>query len=105
LAVCGLVAFEEVLPRLEEDHKKARKIASAMADNPLFEIDLESVETNIFMARVKNKEGAKEVVERLREKGILVSSINFNTIRVVTHKDISVENTESACEILEKFSL
>lgn len=103
LAVCGLVAFEEVLPELHKDHEKAKKIALSISKNPLFEVDLNSVETNIFMVKVNSKISAHRVVEKLKEKGILVSSINQNTIRVVTHKDISFEDADYASEVFEKF--
>lgn len=105
LAVCGLVAFEEVLPKLFEDHDKAKKIAVAISENSLFEVDPESVETNIFMAKVKPPLEASQIVERLKSEGILVSSIDKNTIRIVTHKDISIEDTDKTCEIFRKIKL
>ena len=46
----------------------------------------------------------EELVEKLKEKGILVSSINQSTIRVVTHKDVSFEDVECACAIFENIS-
>lgn len=104
LAACGLVAFEEVLPKLWEDHEKAKKLAISISKNPLFDVDLSSVETNIFMVKTKKSGSAKIVVEKLKEKGILVSSINQSTIRVVTHKDVSFEDVECACAIFENIS-
>lgn len=102
LAVCGLVAFEEILPELHKDHEKAKRLALAISKNLVFEVDLDSVETNIFMVKIKEKTLAQEVVNKLKEKGILVSSIDHNTIRLVTHKDISFEDIDLASEVFEK---
>lgn len=103
LAVCGLIAFEEVLPELHKDHEKAKRIARSLSKNPFFQVDLNKVETNIFMIKVNSKKTAKEVVEKLKEKGILVSSINQSIIRIVTHKDISFEDADYIAEVFENF--
>ncbi len=104
LAVCGLIAFEEILPKLFEDHEKARKIALAISQNYLFEVEVENVETNIFMVKVKPPFEANQIVEKLKSKGVLVSSIDKNTIRIVTHKDVSFEDTEKVCEIFSRIT-
>jgi len=66
-----------------------------------FKLNLESVETNIFMIKVRNGNSANYYVNRLKEIGILVSLNSSDTMRVVTHKDISFEDAEKACKIFE----
>lgn len=100
IAICGIIAFEEILPKLEDDHRKAKIIANGAKCNPNFDVDLDSVETNIFLIRAKSK-GAQYFVEKLKENGILVSTISNDTIRLVTHKDISFEDSERAKSVLE----
>ncbi len=101
IAICGLIAFEEILPTLEDDHKKAKLLALRASKNKNFKLNLESVETNIFMIKVRNGNSANYYVNRLKEIGILVSLNSSDTMRVVTHKDISFEDAEKACKIFE----
>lgn len=102
IAICGLVAFEEILPKLEEDHKKAKILAEAFSKNPIFEVELDNVETNIFMVKVKNN-NAHQISLAFKEKNILMLPINDSTLRIVTHKDISFEDVEFVSDIIEKF--
>ena len=101
IAICGLIAFEEILPKLEEDHKKAKILAEGASKNKNFDLNLESVETNIFMIKVKNGKSADYFAKKLKEMGILVSLNSSDTIRVVTHKDISFEDAEKVNTIFE----
>ena len=100
LAAAGLVALEEVLPLLGDDHRRAREIAAAAAGNPRLEVDLDGVETNIFMVGVLPPLDARGLSEKLREKGVLASPISPTVIRFVTHKDIGDEDAVRVAEIL-----
>ena len=58
LAAAGLIALEEMPKRLHEDHANARLLAEAVAAQPeAAEIDLESVQTNIVIFKLRGKEG------------------------------------------------
>ena len=47
IAAAGLVAFDEVLPTLSEDNRRARALADGLADIPGIVLDPATVETNI----------------------------------------------------------
>ena len=47
IAAAGLVALDEVLPRLAEDNHRARRLADGLAAIPAVVLDPETVETNI----------------------------------------------------------
>lgn len=69
LAAAGLVAFEQVLPRLKVDHEHALKIAQAINDlkSPNFVVDIANVQTNIFMIELKNpKIKSEQVTKRFK---------------------------------------
>lgn len=105
IAAAGIVALEEMIERLEEDHILAKKLAEGLSEIKGIEINPEEVETNIIIFKVK-KDGLKapEFVERLKEKGILALSISEDEVRFCTHKDVNegdVERALKACrEIL-----
>ena len=100
LAAAGLIALEKMPSRLHEDHANARLLAEALAEIECVEIDLESVETNIVIFRLTGEVTATELVKRLRERGILASTLGPNMIRLVTHHDVSRADCVSASEAL-----
>lgn len=88
VAAAGLVAFEEMIGRLPEDHTRARRLAEALAAIPGVTIDLDSVQTNIVVFRPPagiDKEGA---IAAFRERGLWVSDYGTRGIRLVTHYEI-----------------
>jgi len=101
LAAAGLIALEEMPARLKEDHANARMMAEKIAACKGAEVDLESVQTNIVFFRMKNG-GAPELVAGLKKDGILCSAIGNDSVRLVTHYDVSREDCERAVEGIVK---
>ena len=105
LAAAGLIALEQMPARLHEDHANARLLAEALAQIECVEIDLDSVETNIVIFKVTHGVCATNVVERLKARGILTSTLGPSMIRLVTHHDVSrsacVKVAEALTEALE----
>jgi threonine aldolase len=90
LAAACLVALDQMIERLAEDHQNAQKLAQGLADIAGLEVSPESTETNIVLAGV-SKPGlsATALVERLEKDGILVLTFDENRIRAVTHYGIT----------------
>src|SRR5438067_8635490 len=103
LAAAGLVALEETLPRLAEDHANARRLAEGLAELPGVLIDPEKVQTNIVIFDVSGTElAADEICARLRDAhGVLASGFG-DSIRMVTHYDVSREDIERALGALRQ---
>ena len=99
LAAAGLIALEQMPKRLGEDHANARLLAEGLAELPQVEIDPASVQTNIVIFSLKNREH-EELVARLKRRGVLSSTVGPGGIRLVTHHDVSREACEQALEIL-----
>jgi threonine aldolase len=108
LAAAGLIALHEMPRRLSEDHANARLLAEAVAENPgVAEIDMDSVQTNIVIFRLKGKDGrnggdAAAFSASLKQKGVLVSSIGPHAIRFVTHYDVDRAACEKAAVIVSE---
>ena len=100
LAAAGLIALETMPSRLHEDHANARLLAEALSEIESVEIDLDSVETNIVIFRLKGEDTAKEFVERLKVRGILASTLGPSMIRLVTHHDVNRNACIRAAEAL-----
>lgn len=96
LAAAGLVALESMVERLAEDHAHARLLAEGLARVPGFEVKAEEVETNIVMGRLAEGPSAcAALVAHLRERGILVSQLTPDTVRLVTHRHIRRDDVEA----------
>ena len=89
LAAAGLIALEQMPARLHEDHANARLLAEALANIEGIEIDPDTVETNIVIFRVAASITAAELVTRLKTRGVLISTVGPNAVRLVTHHDVS----------------
>jgi threonine aldolase len=103
LAAAGLVALEESPPRLVEDHANARRLADAVAELPGVRIDPERVRTNIVIFDVaETGQSADSLCARLRDAhGVLCSGFG-NSIRMVTHFDVSRDDIEVAVGALRQ---
>ena len=94
LAAAGLIALEKGPGRLHEDHANARLLAEALAGLEGVSIDPDAVETNIVVFQVTGKRSAADVAARLKQRGILMSALGRDLIRMVTHLDVN----RAACE-------
>jgi threonine aldolase len=97
LAAAALVALEETLPRLPEDHANARLLGEALARCP--GVRVAPVSSNIVVAQLEGRE-APEVAARLAERGILAGAMDASTLRVVSHQDVSRADCERAADVL-----
>jgi threonine aldolase len=104
IAAGALFAVQNNIDRLQEDHKKAHYFARALSEIRSFEIDLESVQTNIVLVDVrKSGKTPLEVIAVLKEQGILISAGTFTKFRAVMHLDVSTEQVRHAADTIKKF--
>ncbi len=99
IAAAGIVALEEMIDRLKEDHRRAKELANGLAEIPGVEINPEEVQTNIIFFKVRD---ARSVVQKLAEYGVLALAVSDEDIRMVTHKDVDDEDVERALEAFKK---
>ena len=104
IAAAGLVALDEVLPRLAEDHATARRLGELLAEIPGVDLDLETVETNILCFALGDEAGitARELAARLAAEGILVHALGANLVRMVTHYHITRDDVETAADAVRR---
>jgi threonine aldolase len=100
LAAAGLIALDQGPQRLHEDHANARLVAETLAQMDGVEIDLDAVETNIVIFRLTGGRSARELTARLKARGILMTAIGTDSVRLVTHLDVSRGDCATAAEAL-----
>ncbi len=105
LAAAGLMALENGPGRLHEDHANARLLAEALSHMDGVSINLDAVETNIVIFQVTGGRVAADVTAALKARGILMSAIANNSIRLVTHLDVDrgacLTAAEALAEVME----
>jgi len=103
LAAGALYAVENNIDRLEEDHKHAKILAETINSLDGFEVDLQSVQTNIVIVSVTHKKlNAQDVADMLAKKGVLVLALGERMLRLVTHLDVSREEVLYAADVLKE---
>jgi threonine aldolase len=93
LAAAGLHALDHHVERLAEDHENARVLAEACGVDPA------TVDTNIVVVDVPD---AAAVVAAAREHDVLTSAVGARALRLVTHLDVTREQTQVAATVLAK---
>jgi threonine aldolase len=96
IAAAGIVALEEMVDRLAEDHANARALAAGLAAIPGIVIDPKTVETNIVIFGVEGFE-ASALQGRLRERAVLSTGFGPR-IRMVTHHGIERRHVDEALQ-------
>jgi threonine aldolase len=101
IAAAGLYALKNNFKRLAEDHEKAKQLANVIAENPGLEIDLKAVHTNIIIFKPL-KLSVTEAQQKCREQGLLLSVGKADSLRAVTHLDVSSQDIEKAIKIIRQ---
>jgi threonine aldolase len=104
IAAAGVYALQHNVERLAEDHENARVIAAALAGTSWASLDPKDVVTNIIYFDTPGR-GADQVVKALEGAGIRSGASGPNTIRLVTHLDVSREDARQVAAIVGRLAL
>lgn len=101
LAAAGIYALENHVERLAEDHANARRLAEGIAGIPGIEVELGRVVTSMVYFRfTEGADKAGEVMGRLKADGVLMGLVTPDTVRAVTHLDVTGEDMDRAAAAL-----
>jgi threonine aldolase len=109
LAAAGLVALEQIVPRLHEDHANARRLAEGLARIKGIHLDLNQVQTNMVFFRLDESlpldaQGLYDILDR--EYAVRIGVRGPRRFRAVTHYWITAGRVDTAVgavrEVLEK---
>ncbi len=103
LAAAGIVALEQMVDRLAEDHEHCKQLAHGLADYPQVDINVDRVVTNMLIFSVRNAQQeplneaqTMQFLEKAREHGVLIGHIGEGKIRAVTHDGIDAGDITTA---------
>ena len=105
IAAGALHALEHHVDRLAEDHQNAQVIASAVRETRGLSLESGPVQTNLVWITVDPALGtARQVADRLRAEGVLVSALGPQTLRACTHLDVSGEDAVRAASAFRRLA-
>jgi threonine aldolase len=106
LAAAGLVALDQMVDRLSEDHRRARLLAGGLAEIPGLEVDTKIPASNMVFVTLADGTAqpltASQVSPRLAELGVKVQTVGSRRFRMVTHYWIDDEGIEQAINAFRK---
>ena len=101
IAAAGIVALEQMVERLADDHAHARRLAQGIAQVPGLSVDLAAVETNLVYFEVPaNSVTADELAHDLGQRGIRVLALGPRRLRAVTHHGIEAEDIDQSLDAI-----
>ena len=104
IAAAGIYALEHNISRLDDDHKRANKLASAINEMEMFSVNIEGVQTNMVYIEINGDLNANQVVEKLAEHDVHVLALGDNLLRAVTHIHITDEDINKSINAFKTIS-
>lgn len=101
LAAACIYALDNHIERLKEDNARAKRLGEVLETLPYVE-SVEPVKTNIVIFNLKEPLNALDFVSLLQEHGIVSSPFGPQSVRFVTHLDVSEEMIDQVIEVLKR---
>ena len=98
IAAAGIVALDEHVERLAEDHENAERLAEGL--QAIDELELLDQQTNMVFARLPEGRST-ELTSHLADRGIRI--VDMNPLRLVTHLDVSTDDIHTTIEAFKAF--
>jgi threonine aldolase len=103
LAAAGLIALRDMTGRLAEDHRRAKKLAHALAAIPGVSLEPDKTEINLVFfsfAPAEDPREAKKITEFFARRNILINSPDEGVFRFATHHGIGEGELDLVLETL-----
>ena len=98
IAAAGIVALEQQVERLSEDHANAQRLEHGLTS--IDELSIDAAQTNMVFVSI-TKTQAEEIEEYMEKRGIIISG--GKKIRLVTHLDINSADIDTVIEAFKSF--
>ena len=100
-AAAAIVALETMIPRLAEDHVRARRLGELLADMDGIRVDMETVQTNIVRVDIDCMT-PEEFSERVLARGVGVSVLDAGSVKFLTHRGVDDGDIETAAQVVRE---
>jgi len=100
LAAAGILALQDHVDRLAEDHANAQTLGEGLSRMDEIEIDMAQVQTNMVFASLRS-DNPEALAAYLKDAGVLINI--GNPIRLVTHMDVNTQDIQRAVSLVEAY--
>ncbi|WP_448211105.1 low-specificity L-threonine aldolase [Colwellia sp. MEBiC06753] len=99
LAAAAKIALTDNVDKLATDHDNAKYLANELNKLEGFDIELNSVITNMVFAKVSERIDINALADALKQRGILITPSYY--LRLVTHLDIAKTDIDKFIEAIK----
>ena len=104
VAAGGVYALKHNIERLAEDHANAHLLGELISGHPKLKFDQAAIQSNmVYVDVTPTGLNAQQVTTALAQRGLLVSKMTENEIRMVTNMNVSREQVIEAVKIIESY--
>ncbi len=103
MAAAGLYAIDHLVDRMDDDHKKAKELASLLLELEMV-ASVEPVDTNIVIFNLKENADQLAFTSQLIDNDIFISNMGQGKLRLVTHYDYTDEQHKRFEQVLKEMS-
>jgi threonine aldolase len=102
LAAAGIYALDHHVERLRDDHAHARQLATALAELS-WVTNIRPVQTNILIFDLTPPNTPATFLAYLKQNGVIASAFGPQTIRFVTHLDVTQTMIQQAINVINRY--
>ena len=104
IAAAGIFALENLIDRLAEDHKRAKKLGQGITEIEGLKLTPDIPETNMVFFTIDEKVrwSAEELAEEAAREGVKIDTPGPRLVRLVTHYWINDEMVDQTVQVLDK---
>ena len=104
IAAAGIFAIDHHYNKLQDDHRRAKLLATEINKLPGIIIDPEQVETNLVIFRIDiAKRSPDQWCHLIQEQGILMFPFGSDRVRMVTHLQITDDDIDLVVDRFKKY--
>jgi len=101
LAAAGIVALEQMVDRLAEDHANARRLVEGLAEIPGVAVSPDAVQSNIVMIGFDDPAvDLAAIQDGLARRGVRINAMDPYRLRAVTHYGITPADIEASLDAM-----
>lgn len=103
LAAAGIIALEEMIKRLGEDHENAKYMAKRLLGIPGIELDIDKVQIDMVFFKLDSSYINPDIlVKKLFEKSIKISSPEAGLYRFVTNNNVDKKDIDYLIDCMKE---
>ena len=100
IAAAGLIAINEQVDRLQEDHDNAKFLASQLSVLDGIEVDVTRIKTNIIFFKLTGING-EVLLNQLEQNQIKILMTDADVFRAVLHREVSKEQVQTVVKTFQ----